>query len=120
MANTNARPISNLTACNAPIGNNLLAIVGNTAGTKNTFSLSISNLFGNSQANVIVANSFFLRANTATITTISSNTVVITGSFTPGSNTDLAANGRIWFDANYLYVAVGTNDIRRVPLQTFE
>jgi hypothetical protein len=107
---SNAKKISELIACTAPIGNNQLAVVGNTAGTKNTFSLTVSDLLGNSQANVVVGNSAVLSANT----------LIIRKTTTPANSTvGGATNNSIWFDADYIYVALANGHIKRASLSTF-
>lgn len=109
MANNDGRKISSLSACNAPEANALLVITGNTALTKNTFSLTISTLFGNNQVDVVVANSKILSANS----------FILRRNYTPGSSGETVNAGAFWWDSTYLYIAIANNTIRRVTLEAF-
>jgi hypothetical protein len=109
MANTDSKKISEFSACNSPAANNLLVLVGNTSGTANTFRLTVSNLLGNSQANIVSSNDSYMSAKN----------LIIRKEQTPGSNSDVVYGGSVWWDANYLYVAIANNTIKRVPLETF-
>jgi hypothetical protein len=105
MANE-AKPISELGACNAPTVNNMLAVVGNTSGTANTFKLTIGNLFGNAQANVVVGNNYYLSANI----------VLIRDTRTPANSASLGYTPRsLWFDNTHIYCVLANGEIRRVP-----
>lgn len=107
---SNARKISELTACTAATGGNQLVVVGNTSGTSNTYSLTVSNLFGNSQANVIVGDSYVL----------STNNLIIRNTTTPAnSEAGGITNNSIWFDADYIYVALANGYIKRAPISVF-
>lgn len=107
---SNARPISNNSACTAPAGNNMLVITGNTSGTKNTFSLTVSNLFGNSQANVIVQNGYYISTNVMIIRDTSTPANSTVGGHTPNS---------IWFDDNYIYICLANGYIHRAAHSSF-
>jgi len=109
VANNDGRKISGYSACNVPEANALLVVVGNTAGTKNTFTLSLTTLLGNNAANVYVANT----------KTLSANNLVIRKKSTPITSGDTVGEGSIWWDATYLYIAVANNVIKRVALETF-
>jgi len=105
MANE-AKKISELTACNAPTVNNMLAVVGNTSGTSNTFKLTIGNLFGNAQANVVIGNNYYLSANI----------VLIRDTRTPANSASLGYTSRsLWFDNTHIYCVLANSEIRRVP-----
>jgi hypothetical protein len=110
MANTNSRKITEYSACNAPGANNLLVVVGNTSGTANTFRLTISNLLGNSQANVIVGNTQVLSANT----------IIIRREGTPSDSLALGYSpGSFWFDNTHFYCVLANGHIRRASHESF-
>jgi hypothetical protein len=109
MANE-AKKISEFTACNAPTVNNMLAVVGNTSGTANTFKLTIGNLFGNSQANWVVGNNFYMSANI----------LLIRDTRTPANSASLGYTPRaLWFDDDYLYIVTTGGVIKRAALTSF-
>lgn len=105
-----AKKISELTALTAPSTDDLLVIVDDPAGNTATKKVTVQNFFNSSQANVTVANTYYLSANNLVIrrkTTpiVSSGTSDLQGSF--------------WFDENYIYVAVANGTIKRAALSTF-
>jgi len=57
--------------------------------------------------------------NTISSNSVSSNVVLITSNTTPVSNSESTPGRKIWFDDNYLYVAVANNSLKRIPLQNF-
>lgn len=104
MANE-AKKISEFSACNAPTVNNMLVVVGNTSGTANTYKLTIGNLFGNAQANVVVGNNFYLSANI----------VIIRDERSPANSASLGFTSRsLWFDNTHIYCVLANGEIRRV------
>ena len=50
---------------------------------------------------------------------ITGDRIVIQNTKTPSSNTQTMTVGSIFFDTNYLYVAVANNTIKRVALSVF-
>lgn len=78
----------------------LLAPSGNANST--TKSISVYNLLTNSQINVVAA-------------TLSTTHVA-----TPANSTAITINGgEFFFDANFIYVAVSNNVVKRAALSTF-
>lgn len=45
--------------------------------------------------------------------------IIISNSQTPASSTASTESGKITWDSNYIYVAVGTNQWKRIPLNSF-
>lgn len=79
----------------APTSDDLLVIVDDPAGSPVTKRVSVQNLLGNSAANVSIRNS------------------------TPASSSITVKAGLIFYDTNYLYVAVADNTLKRVALSSF-
>lgn len=51
--------------------------------------------------------------------TVVANSVFITGNNTPANSTVTIAKGAIFYDTDYLYIAVANNTVKRVALDTF-
>ena len=79
----------------------LFLISANTSNTATTKVVNSSILFGNSSA-LISANQFQMREKT-----------------TPANSTVTMTQGRIFFDEDYLYIAVANNTLKRVALSSF-
>lgn len=47
------------------------------------------------------------------------NSVQMSNTFTPANSTISVDKGTIFFDSNYLYVAVANNNLKRIALETF-
>jgi len=105
-----AKKISELAVLTAPIAGDLLVIVDDPTGTPITKQITVGNLLGNAAANVVVSNTHYLSANN----------VVVRRKYTPGSSSGTTdVQGSIWFDDNYIYVAIGPGVIKRAALSTF-
>jgi len=65
-----------------------------------------------------VVNVDVLFTNTANLTVVANN-LLVTKRSTPANSTITVANNTIWFDSDYLYIAVGNNSIKRVALSSF-
>lgn len=106
MAN-NAKAITALNACTAPISTDYVVVVSNTTGNAETMYATTNTLFNNTSANM-------------SINVVTSATLVITGNSTPANNTDNSnrPNNAIWADGDFIYVWNGT-EIKRAALSTF-
>jgi len=94
----------------SPLGRDILIIEDvPESGNSTTGGVTVENLFGNSDVNFTVSNTKILSANT----------LVIRKNNTPSTSSDTVTRGTIWFDSSYLYVAIGTNTIKRVALEAF-
>lgn len=69
---------------------------------------------GNNTTKKITAQNFL--TNTSVI---SANLVILNGQQTPANSTITCTEGSIYFDTNYIYVAVANNVLRRVALSAF-
>ena len=92
-----AKKISELTVLTSASGDDLLVIVDDPSGTAVTKKITVSNLFGNSIANVAIYKS--------------------AASSLPSATT--AKIGTIFFDSTYLYIAVSANVLKRIALEVF-
>jgi len=90
-----SKKVTELTALTAPAGEDLLLIVDDPSGTPTTKKVTVSNLFGNVAANVVIYNN------------------------TPANSTITVKKGTIMFDTSYIYVAVANNTLKRVGLNSF-
>lgn len=109
MANNDARKFSDYNACNAPEANLYWVVTGNTSGTETTFKITANSLFSNAPVDIIVSNTNVL----------STNNFILRDKSTPVTSTDTVKEGTIWWDANYIYVAIANNTIKRASLSTF-
>lgn len=75
-----------------------------------TTVITVANFFGNSQANIVVSH--------ANLHIAASNFKNLKYT-TPVTSSDTIEKGMFWFDADYMYVAVANNTIKRVGLNTF-
>lgn len=110
-----AKKISELTALTGPSTDDLLVIVDDPSGNAATKSVTVSNFLNNSSANVTIKSSYYLNANNAVV-----NNFIIARKATPVASSGTSdAEGALWFDTNYLYVAVANGTIKRVALSSF-
>jgi len=92
----NAKKTSELPTTNNAVANDRIVILKDPAGTPSTRTIKVSDLLGNSAANVVVQQT------------------------TPANSTALTVKaGTIFYDNSYLYVATSNNNIKRVALSTF-
>jgi hypothetical protein len=109
---TEVKKISELTATTTANSTDYFVLVTDTSGTPSTNRLNAGRLLTQG-----------LKARFANTTTsqlaITGDRVVIENSKTPSSNTQTMTVGSIFFDTNYLYVAVANNTIKRVALNDF-
>ena len=89
------KKVTELTALTSPAGEDLLLIVDDPSGTPVTKKVTVSNLFGNSTANVVIYN------------------------VTPANSTITVKKGTLMFDSSFIYVAVANNTLKRVGLNAF-
>jgi len=90
-----SKKVTELTALTSPAGEDLLLIVDDPSGTPVTKKVTVSNLFGNSTANVVIYN------------------------VTPANSTITVKKGTLMFDSSFIYVAVANNTLKRVGLNAF-
>lgn len=106
-----AKKISELNDAVDAKGTDLLLIDKFDASTNSysTSKIRVSGFFGNLQSNVSLSD-----ASVASV-----NNLVIRKSTTPANATIEVAKGTMWFDENYLYVAINNNVVKRVELGSF-
>lgn len=96
-------------ACTAPQATDLFIVATDVGNTNAIKSLSVQNLLANSNADFIVSNDHILQANT----------LIVVNESTPATSADASSGGQIWWDSDYLYLAIANNTIRRIALTTF-
>ena len=118
--------ISALPALVTPSGVDLLLIIDDPLGTPVSKAISLNNLFSHISSNTSISgNTIFTGANnTFTKVTahdvVSANGVVFTNSLTPAnSSVSTIPTGKVFFDANFLYVKVSAGVIKRLALSSF-
>ena len=97
------RTIPELEENTAPAKVDLLVIEAYTSNTNTvTQKVTINSVLSNTaNANVTVEN------------------LKITKTDTPANSTISVAGGLVWFDSNYMYVAVANNSVKRISLESF-
>ena len=103
MASNNALPANTIGVVNTVASNVRVIVVTNAASNSWALkAITVDNFLANSTHDVKAAN------------------LVVTFSNTPANSTALTiAGGQIFYDSNYLYVAVANNTVKRVALSTF-
>lgn len=91
----NAKKTSELATTNNAVANDRIVILKDPAGTPSTRTIKVSDLLGNSAANVVIQEA------------------------TPANSTITIKKGTMLFDSNYLYIAVANNSLKRVSLNSF-
>lgn len=91
-----ASKLTELNELTAPSADDILYVVDGPLGTTPVSKkLSVSNLLGNSSANVVIQN------------------------VTPANSTITVKKGTVMFDTSYLYIATANNVLKRVSLSSF-
>jgi hypothetical protein len=91
----NAKKTSELATTNNAVANDRIVILKDPSGTPLTRTIKVSDLLGNSAANVVIRQS------------------------TPANSTITVKEGTLLYDNNYLYVATANNTLKRVALNSF-
>lgn len=105
-----SKKISELAVATSVAANDLMLIVDkHSSNTATTKAANVSVLFGNVSTNVTLSNTSVL----------STNNMVLRDNSTPANSTITVAQGKIWADASYIYVATANNTVKRVALSSF-
>lgn len=108
------KKITELAAANNLSSNSLLVVVVNPDTTPSTRKITVGSLFSNVATNVNIS------ANTTTNNLIVANTLSIPYRATPANSTAITiSNNAIFHDGSYLYIATGTNIVKRTLLALF-
>ena len=92
----NAKKTSELAIATSVAGTDRVIVLTSPSSSPVTKSITVSNLFGNSSANVEIYN----------IVTIANSSITV-------------SKGTIMFDTSYLYIAVADNTLKRITLESF-
>jgi len=87
----------------------ILYVVEDPAGTPVANSITVANLFGKINANVVLSNNSVLEVPT----------LISTDKRTPANSGITIARGTMFYDDSYLYIATSNNTIKRLPLNSF-
>lgn len=101
---TNQKHPKDFPSANSVDKTDLLILVKNVSTTANLYNVSAQTFFGTVNTDIILANTAKL---------------VIGKNTTPANSTASCVKGEIWFDSNYLYLAIANNSIMRVALESF-
>ena len=92
--------VSELTSLTNASSDDLLLIVDDPSGSPQSKKITVGNLFNVSSNAAFSAN-------------------VVFNSNTPANSTISAQQGTIFYDSNYIYIAVANNTLKRVALSSF-
>ena len=92
----NAKKTSELAVATSLAGTDRIIVLTSPASSPVTKTITVSNLFGNSSANVEIYN----------IATVANSSIT-------------APKGTIMFDTDYLYIAIANNTLKRISLESF-
>lgn len=109
---TEVKKISELTAVTSANSTDYMVLVDDTSGTPGTKRIN---------AGALLTTGLKAKFANTTISQLSVTTdkIVIQNDKTPTSSSQTITKGSIFFDTNYLYVAVANNTIKRVSLTSF-
>jgi len=121
------KKVTALTAATSVTDDDLFMVVNNPAGTPASQKLTVGALFGSVPSAAVFTQDVTISGDNATVsanTTFSGTGNLRLTSATPTTNNPtttnpLVAAGSIWFDADYIYVAVSATVIKRAALSTF-
>jgi len=92
----NAKKTSELAIATSVAGTDRVIVLTSPSSSPVTKSITVSNLFGNSSANVEIYN----------IAAVANSSITV-------------SKGTIMFDTSYLYIAVADNTLKRITLESF-
>jgi len=122
------RKITELAALTSPNQKDLLYTVDDPSGTPVSKKISLYNLFGAVPANTSITGTLTASGNTTlsgTKTVVTQGQVTLAATTSVGSNNATTvlgrggAQGTIFWDENYLYVATSNTQVKRVALSVF-
>lgn len=113
--------LSSYPTVNALASGDYITVTDDPGGSPNTVNITYGDFFSNVNVVVTFANtvSFWANVDVDDDKYLSANSIRITDMSTPSSNADVVVGQKLWFDGDFLYVAVANNSIRRVTLTDF-
>jgi hypothetical protein len=123
------KKVSELTAITNVSGDDLLMVVNDPAGASGSRKITVSNFLANVSVATVHTNRTTFNGNTfinGTVSQVSAN-VIFSGDVRMPTSTPTTSNtatevigvGAIFYDSDYLYIAVDANTIKRVALTSF-
>lgn len=92
--------ITELTTANSVLSSDYLVMVTNPTTLAVTKKVTVNNFFSNVE--ILTVNNFIITNNT-----------------TPSNSTITISKGKMFYDANYLYLSIADNTLRRISLASF-
>jgi MinD-like ATPase involved in chromosome partitioning or flagellar assembly len=92
--------ITELSTANSVLNSDYLVMVTNPDTLAVTKKVTVNNFFSN--VDILTVNNFIITNNT-----------------TPSNSSITITKGKMFYDANYLYLSTANNTLRRIPLDTF-
>ena len=117
--------ITELTAATSLAANDLFVIVKDPSGSPSTRKITVTGAFSNIGSPAVFSNTVTISGNVTITGNVSSNANVTANNLfinyrsTPLNSTDTVTTGKMWFDNNYIYVAISNNVIKRAALSSF-
>lgn len=107
--------ISELQSATSVASEDLLNIVDNPIGTPVNKKITVKNFFGSVPANTTFQANVSIHGSMV----VSNNNIRITESQTPANSTIAVSQGAIFWDEDYIYIAVSNNVVKRAALSSF-
>lgn len=125
------KKVTQLTELLAPQGEDLILVVDDPTGTPVSKRMTLQTLFGNVQANTTISGSITVSGNTTFTDAnygprITAKNIVVGGPMVVTSNNattqfgEAGWAGALFWDENYLYVAVSDTNIKRIALSNWD
>lgn len=114
-----ATRISDLPAATSVANNDLIPIVADPLGAPTTKKITYNSFFANVVVTAKFSNTVTFTQNVVSSNNFTANNLFVTWNVTPSTSTDSVSQGKIWYDSNYIYVAVANNSIKRAALSSF-
>ena len=111
--------ISELNAITTLTSDDLIMVVNDPAGSPTTNKITFGNMLANVNIVAKFSNTVNSSGNITSTSIINSNNLFINYRTTPTTNTDVVQSGKLWFDNDYIYVAISNNNIKRAALSNF-
>ena len=111
--------ITEMTVTTTVASGDLIPVVADPGGSPSNKKITYSNFYANVAVTAKFSNTLTLTADVTSNASLTANNLYVTYRSTPGTSTDTVTSGKIWFDTGYLYVATATNNIKRIPLNSF-
>lgn len=114
-----ATKITDLPTATSIANNDLIPFVADPLGGPTTKKLTLTTFFANVVVSAKFANTVTFSQNVVSSNNFTANNLFVSYKSTPSTSSDVVNQGKIWYDNNYIYVAVSNNTIKRAALSSF-